>query len=607
MIDPDLSPRKMRFQLSTSTVRADFAPLDFRHPVLAGELADALLHMHRSLGLAGGTAYNYRHAIVSLLRGLPTSYPRTVSLGMLDGDLVEALHEWELSLAATYPPESTLPSKRGRQIRRLIQIHEATGRPVGDSVLAWAQGRVLHGGGEETPLDEFSNAERLAIRDECRRRLRTLEARLAIGQRGLSHGSAPDSDGWVRAHDAIWAVRHEGRSPGVSIDAVAVRACDQGVLNELSEEFAFDRATTYGGGARVMRRLMSYLYPSDTDLVAFRTLLQLETGAAPEEWSRVTLSDIETATDAIHVRLHKARARRSRTVRCALTHDGRTGWRAGDLLRRLIAVTKHARDEMTANLAPDAESLFLTVNRTSTRHLAARAESFSRRPFSAVLTSISPSISHPYDARRLRKTVKSVRAAVLRSADVAAGDDHSVEVYQRHYAQSTTVHVLAGAAVNAAQQQVFTRIQRGPIFVNAHARSVDREADDILAEAADAEVTASPTDRAMNVAHCASPYESPFSPAGRLCEHRPSMCFACPNAIVFADHLPRIIGYREVLRSYENEMSPAQFASVYGQQVANIEQVLDLFSQEQRDRASRDIQDVAERVHVPLAQRGAHL
>ena len=97
MIDPDFNPRKMRFELSTSTVSADFAPLDFRHPVLAGELADALLHMHRSLGLAGGTAYNYRHAIVSLLRGLPESYPRIVSLGMLDSDLVEALHEWELS------------------------------------------------------------------------------------------------------------------------------------------------------------------------------------------------------------------------------------------------------------------------------------------------------------------------------------------------------------------------------------------------------------------------------------------------------------------------------------------------------------------------------
>jgi len=342
--------------------------------------------------------------------------------------------------------------------------------------------------------------------------------------------------------------------------------------------------------------------------VAFRTLLQLETGAAPEEWSRVTLGDIEPATDAIHVHLHKARARRSRIVRCALTSAGRrSGWRSGDLLRRLQAATEHARDEATEIDAAVADSLFLTAHRTTTRRLAVRAESFSRQPFSSLLASVSPAVSRPYDARRLRKTVKSVRAAVLRSADVAAGDDHSVEVFRRHYAQSTTVHVLAGAAVNAAQQQVFTRVQRGPVFVNAPANAIDRDIDEVVSAAADAEMASTPTDRAMNVAHCASPYESPFSPAGRLCEHRPSMCFACPNAIVFADHLPRLLAYREVLRGHEKEMPPAQFAAVYGQQAANIEQILDEFSPEQRDQASRDLDGLTERVHIPLSQRGAHL
>lgn len=608
MTNLDFSPRQMRFDLSTSTVNATLAPLDFRHPVLAAELADALLHMHRSFDQAGGTAYNYRRAIVSLLRGLPESCPRTVSLGTPESDLVEALHEWELSLATAYPPESTIPNKRGRQIRRLIQVHEATGHLVSDSVSGWAQGGALHDGGEGTPLDEFTNAERLAIRDDCRNRIRALEARLATGRRYLALGSGPRPAGWVRACDVLWAVRHLGRASEASIYADVIRACDDGVLHDLSEDFASDRPTTPGGGHRVMRRLMSYLYPSDTDLVAFRTLLQLETGAAPEEWSRVTLGDIEPATDAIHVRLHKARAHRSRTVRCALTSAGRrNGWRAGDLVQRLQAATEHARDEATEIGAADANALFLTAHRTTTRHLAVRAESFSRQPFSSLLASISPAISRPYDARRLRKTVKSVRAAVLRSADVAAGDDHSVEVFRRHYAQSTTVHVLAGSAVNAAQQQVFTRIQRGPVFVNAPAHSIDRDADDVVSAAAYAEVAATPTDRAMNVAHCASPYESPFSPAGRLCEHRPSLCFACPNAIVFADHLPRILAYREVLHDHEKEMPPAQFAAVYGQQMANIEQILGEFSSEQREQAFRDLDGLTERVHIPLSQRGAHL
>lgn len=607
MTDTDFAPRQMRFALSTSTMNVALAPLDFRHPVLAAQLADALLHMYSSFGLAGGTAYNYRRALVSLLHGLPEACPRTIGLDTPKSDLADALHEWELSLAARYPPESTMPNRQGRQIRRLVQIHEATGHTVSKSVLAWAQGRILHPGGEATPLDEFSNAERLAIRDECRRRVRALEARLALGRRLLALGSELGPEQWVRACDVLWAVRHLGRAPGSSIDVDIFRACGDGILDELGENFTPDLATGYGG-PRVMRRLMSYLYPLDTDLVAFRTLLQLETGAAPEEWSRAKLSDIETVAHAIHVRLHKERGHRSRTVRCALTTaDGRSGWRAGDLIRRLLAVTELARDEAVEIGATDADSLFLTAHRTGTRHLVVRTESFSRRPFSSLLASIAPAISQPHDSRRLRKTVKSVRAAVLRSADAAAGEDHSIEVYQRHYAQTTTVHVLAGAAVNAAQQQVFTRLQRGPIFVNAPADSISADADGAVSAAADAEVAANPVDRAMSVAQCASPYESPFSPAGRLCEHRPSMCFACPNAIVFADHLPRILAYREVLRGHENEMSPAQFAAVHGQQLANVEQILDMFSDEQRDQASQDIQEIAERVHIPFSQRGTHL
>src|SRR5699024_12094514 len=138
-----------------------------------------------------------------------------------------------------------------------------------------------HRSGEGPPLDEFSNAERLAIRDDCRTRIRALEGRLAIGRRYLAHGSDPRPEGWVRACDVLWAVRYLGRAPQASIYADVIRACDAGVLHELSEDFASERATALGGGHRVMRRLMSYLYPSDTDLVAFRTLLPLETGAAP--------------------------------------------------------------------------------------------------------------------------------------------------------------------------------------------------------------------------------------------------------------------------------------------------------------------------------------
>ncbi|MGW1888474.1 hypothetical protein [Streptomyces sp. NPDC001970] len=60
-------------------------------------------------------------------------------------------------------------------------------------------------------------------------------------------------------------------------------------------------------------------------------------------------------------------------------------------------------------------------------------------------------VTGPHDVRRLCKTAKITRAAVLGGsvADLA-GDDHHVAVFRRHYAHGTTAHVLAGRAVTGA-------------------------------------------------------------------------------------------------------------------------------------------------------------
>lgn len=606
MTEPDLSPRRMDFILR-SRVDGTISPLDFHHPVLAAQLADALVNMSRSLSLSDGTLYQYQQSIVKMLRALSDSCPRSVGLASPGGTLIEAFHEWELALAGEYAAESNMPHRYGRRIRRLIKVHSAAGHDLNDQLLRWARGGVLHRGGENTPLDEFSNAERIAIRDACRTRIRGMEARLAIGRQLLDEGADPRATSWRRVADIVWGARHLGRTPESSIEREVIDASHAGFLDALDSGFIEDLPTTYGGNYRVMRRLMSYLYPSSEDLVAFRALLQLETGAAPEEWSTVTLDDISRTTEELRVRLYKARAHHSRSVRCTITGDeGASGWRAGDLVLRLIAATENARAEARECDSAHANSLFVTVQRSARRSLAVRMETFDRRPFATLLASITPTISQPYDARRLRKTVKSVRAAVLRSADAAAGDDHSIAVYQRHYAQSTTVHVLAGAAVNTAQQQVFDRLQ-GPVFVKDSAQKVADEASGLLADAAMAESEATSAQRSMNVTHCVAPYSSPHTPKGRLCEHRPSMCFACPNAIVFTDHLPRILLYREILRNHEKEMPPAQFAALHGQQLQNIDYIVNEFSPQDRENARREATALGATVHVPLSQRGVHL
>lgn len=600
MKNTDLSPRTIKIAITPdSNHDATVVPLDYLHPIIAAECADALLAARESFGLADGTLYHYRRAVESFLRALPDSLSRSTSFSSPDSDLLSATLDWELSLGRTYSGDSSVPNKVSNRLRRIVKIH-AVANPSGNKeLLRWASSPSPFSTTNSRPLNEFSNAERIAIRNTCRSIIRMFEQRHLTAQKLLVHGADPRKAGWHSLPNLLWATRYMGREPGTSFFRDLAKGSQDGTLAELGLKKIdpFVRET--------VQFLSSCLYPTDRVLVAFRTLLQLENGAAPEEWSGVTLNDIVHDENTMSIRLHKARAHRSRTISCTVSSDDRSsGWRAGDLVHRLLSATKLARDEAIATNSEFAQSLFLTVL-PSTSALKLRHAPFERNPFSSMLRTITPGISEPHDSRRLRKTVKSARASVLKSINIAADNDHSVAVFQRHYAQSTTVHVLAGASINSAQSQVFDKLQQGPKLIKSKAKDSVGVENPQIAEAAAA--TASLPDNALEVTQCTSPYSSPYTPVGRLCEHRPLMCFACPNAIVFKDHLPRILSYQAVLESYEQEMTPQTFAAMYGQQIANITRILEEFSADDLRKAHQKLHESDLEVHVPLSQRGTHL
>lgn len=605
----DLRRRHLSLTFRGCTLDGSIEPGHFPHPLMAAELADELLEVHAVYDFSDGTIYNYRKALLGLLESLPSSLPKTTSLATGGRILATTLHEWERSLAASYPASSQVPSRHPGFIRRLIKNRVARQLPVDARIHQWSESPSLHPLPRPRPLDEHSNSERISIRDGCRQQVRELETRLAVGLALLERGVDPRNAGWVSPANLLWATRHLARpgSPGivsqVGSAASQLPAADRAILD-------LDPDATMPGLA-VLNRLVSMLYPTDVELIAFRSLLQLDTGAAPEELTCLTLDDLEWHDDHASVRLAKARARRHRTVRLLLTSEESShGWRGGDLIRRILDVTASARAEAESTNDPLATRLFLTVRRSPGGALSVRAGAVDSRTYSMLIKSLPVTISTPHDPRRLRKTVKSVRAAVLRSVEMAAGDDHTVPVFQRHYAQSTTVHVLAGAAINAAQRQVFDRMQEGPTFVARSASEVAQHGDGCstaVVSAARSELRLSGVDKRINVAQCADPYASPFDEPGRLCEHRPAACFACPNAIVFPDHLPRLLAYRTVLEGHEREMPPAVFAATHGQQLANLDRILVEFSDSERAAAQSELCGIDTTVHIPLSQRGTHL
>jgi hypothetical protein len=182
----------------------------------------------------------------------------------------------------------------------------------------------------------------------------------------------------------------------------------------------------------------------------------------------------------------------------------------------------------------------------------------------------------------------------------AAGDDHSIEVFRSNYAQSTTVHTIAAQTVLRAQGKVLDRATNGPTLVKAAATEVATgKADPELERLANQVASETDVEQQLSLAACRDPYDAPFMTAGTLCHASPSMCLQCRNAVVFRDHLPRLIVYREALDAIEKTMPPAVFGEVHGQQRVNIDAIITEFSQ-QEVAAARG-QDA--KLHRPLGHR----
>jgi hypothetical protein len=471
-----------------------------------------------------------------------------------------------------------------------------------DGVLAdWASGWVLDGSAwEGKPLDEFSNDERLQLEQTCRTIVRDNEERLARGNTLLKAGKDPRRNGWDRVENVLWALRNLPYDETFYVHLAGPRRALNGC--DVDQESGVHR------DARLKARSLTtavgaYLAPEEEYLLAIRVLLHLQTGWAPEESRRLLRSDIDFGDSSVHVRATKLRALRIRWHTLSSAEQPPWGWKAGDLIRRAAHAMQHAHA-----LTPDEPLFWVTGIRTvrdrrdgEYPQYGIRARHFgSFNSLSKLIGRYGLSISGPHDMRRLRKTVKSARAALLGTLNGAAGDDHSVEVFRGHYAQTTTVHTIAAQTVLRAQHKVLDRAQHGPTFLDAKAADIAAGPHDSdIAALATSVSEESPAEQQLTLSACRDPYNAPFGQSGSLCHASPSQCLQCRNAVIFRDHLPRLIVYRDVLDDIEKTMPPIQFSAVYGQQLANLDAILAEFPADQIEFARRQNTDL----HRPLGQR----
>lgn len=568
---------------------------------LVAELADAWKEAAEHLDLTPGTVSRQGGVIRRVGEFLTDRTDRFLTLSGDGAEVARRLHEWESAMVVRYPPPSVHAKDLGMELRnhvaRYLQSHE-----VFDGVLVdWASGWVLDGSSwEGLPLDEFSNNERLQLEQACRTIVRDTEERLGRGNTLLKAGRDPRCHGWNRLENLLWALRNLPYDESFHVHLAGPHRALSG--------WDVDQESGVNRDARLKARPLitavgAYLAPEDEYLLAIRVLLHLQTGWAPEESGRLLRSDIEFGEFSVRIRATKLRAQRIRWHALSSTPQPPWGWKAGDLIRRAAHAMQHAH-----TLSPD-EPLFWVAGIRSVRDRRAgeypqyviRARHFGRtNTLSKLIGRCGLPISEPHDMRRLRKTVKSARAALLGTLNGAAGDDHSVEVFRGHYAQTTTVHTIAAQTVLRAQRKVLDRAQRGPTFIDAMAADIGAgpHGSDVAALATEVSEE-SPTEQQLTLSACRDPYDAPFSQPGSLCHASPSMCLQCRNAVIFRDHLPRLVVYGDVLAGIEKTMPPIQFREIYGQQRVNLDAILAEFPSTQIELARRQNADL----HRPLGQR----
>lgn len=214
-------------------------------------------------------------------------------------------------------------------------------------------------------------------------------------------------------------------------------------------------------------------------------------------------------------------------------------------------------------------------------------------------------VSRPHDVRRLRKTAKTTRVVALGGTLTdLAGDDHSVRVFQQHYAHGTTAHVLAGAAMNRAQSKVFAKVTGKATLVRPRdeARLGEPEVAAALGVTPEQGADLRDGELDMGVSNCKDPHNSPHSVPGKLCHVAPAMCMICDNAVVFVSQLSQQLLLFDHIQHMRDVLPPKTWHSVWGRQEAALKQVFEECADHIED-ARKTIEEQALTLNLPLGMR----
>jgi hypothetical protein len=591
-----------------------FDPSEFGCARLAGELADEWVDYAEVTEITQSSVALGRRAIrhfCTKVDALLGADAHTASLATPYPDVAVMLAEWERTLPSGYAAGSTTPAGHAGTVRALIARRaQHDQRPVTPNLVRFINGAIGVAQGSSQELDEFSRKDKRALVGAAWDWAHRLDTRLAQGWATAARGRHPAQHGWTDKTNLLWGLAHQKVSP---IDIRVNLPIFYQWPAELRACIERPGRAVYAGLAKLalIRWLVSQLYPTHLDLHAYRVLLVAATGHASEEVTALRESDVEYLPSGVRLTLTKRRAQqvRHRTFATEAASDtadepvdfaDRPHREVGAIIRRLTDATAQAGPG-----APDAGGrLFVAASVTQGFQLriAPWAPNKEQSTFADWLVAAGVTVDGSTDIRRLRKSTKVEKAIAFGGRIADAADDHHEEVFRGHYAQGSTLRMMSGKVISAAQDHWFAAAVQGPTVLTSSTDVLDapdqaaalgltaEQAEDIRRGALD-----------MGLTQCSDPYNSPYGRPAELCPVAPLRCLECRNAWVLPSHLPQLLLFTDHLDRLRLRLSPQHFAQLWGQSHANLQAVLAEHTAEEKALARKHIDARQVGLHLPLA------
>ncbi|MFH8733458.1 hypothetical protein [Streptomyces sp. NPDC017964] len=593
-------------------------PGAFRCSRLAAQLADEWIEYVESTEITAGPAGAYRRAIDRFCTRVDAELEGTGAaepVDLADPRTARLLAKWERGLTATYSPGSTWPAYLATSLRALlIRRDDHPERPMDPALARTARGPLLVAWGEKAEHDEFSRKDKQTLVRASWSAVNELERRLAEGWRLAEAGQHPGSGSWLHLPDLLWGLAHGEVTPTDIRSRLPSVSCWPEDLRKLVMR-PDGRVTVNTARQKLVRQLVAYLYPTTLDLHAFRVLLMDSTGHTSEEVTGFGAKDVEFFPKGVRLTLVKKRAGR---VRHRAFRDGslikqpaevgsaaheitdQPRREASVIVRRLLNVTAKVREQL-----PEVDdTLFVRAVMLPNETLVFDCWNYAVpiASFGTWIKSRNITVSGTPHIARLRKSTKVEKAIVARGRLSVAADDHLEETFAGHYAQGTTLRIVSGEVITAAQDHWFRQAVDGPTVLAAGAEDVaDRVGLQALGLQPDEAEGIIDGQLDMGLSHCRDPRQSPFSPPGELCAVAPLRCLECRNAWILPGNLPQLLLFKEHLERSKRRLPPAVFTAQWGQSWTNLLAILADRTPEELDLAHRHIEEGREALHLPLA------